>query len=83
MTLLTYWDLTMAIINGNRCVAKEKIKAVVSSEVVSTIQEYCNWANIEDIGFFIEEAASFIFSKDKEWKDHKRAIKRSKNKEAV
>ena len=39
------------------------------------------WANIEDIGYFIEEAASFVFAKDKEWKDHQRSIKRSKKNE--
>lgn len=73
----------MALINGKAFAKKEKIKAVVSSAIVKEINDYCVWANIEDTGFFIEEAASFIFSKDKEWKDHKRSMKRSKNKEAV
>jgi len=73
----------MAIINGKSFAKKEKFKAIISSEILQEINDYCAWANIKDLGFFIEEAASFIFSKDKEWKDHKRAIKRSKNKEAV
>lgn len=61
----------MAIINGNRFTKKEKIKAVLSSDIV---------ANIEDLGFFIEEAACFVFAKDKDWKDYQRSIKRtSKN----
>ena len=46
------------------------------------INEYCQWANIDDLGFFIEEAAGFIFSKDKDWKDHQRAIKRTKRQDA-
>lgn len=69
----------MAIISSKRPAQKEKIKTMVCSETVKQINEYCEWANIDDIGFFIEESASFIFSKDKEWKDHKR----SKNKESV
>lgn len=71
----------MAIINGTKFSKKEKIKAMVSSDAVAKINEYCQWANIDDLGFFIEEAACFIFSKDKEWKDHQRSIKRAnKNK---
>lgn len=68
----------MAIINGTRATKKEKIKAIVSSDVVQQINDYCQWANIDDIGFFIEEAACFIFAKDKDWKDHLRSIKRAK-----
>ena len=73
----------MALINSNQFVKKSKIKAVVSAEIVAQIQEYCQWANIDDVGFFIEEAACFVFAKDKSWKDHQRSIKRtSKNKAA-
>ena len=68
----------MAIISGTRATKKEKIKAIVSSDVVQQMNDYCQWANIDDIGFFIEEAACFIFAKDKEWKDHLRSIKRAK-----
>ena len=53
----------------------------ISAEIFEKIEEYCAWANIEDIGYFIEEAASFVFAKDKEWKDHQRSIKRSKKNE--
>jgi hypothetical protein len=31
-------------------------------------RQYYEWASISDIGFFIEEAARFDFSKEKEWK---------------
>ncbi|WP_019215858.1 hypothetical protein [Legionella tunisiensis] len=42
-----------------------------------TIQQYCQWANIDDIGFFIEEAAHFIFAKDKDWKQYQKALKKA------
>lgn len=70
----------MAIIKGNKITKKEKIKAAVSAEIVAKIEEYCQWAHIDDIGFFIEEAACFVFAKDKDWKDHKRSSKRAASK---
>ena len=70
----------MAIINGNRFTKKEKIKAIVNTEILAKMEEYCEWAQIEDLGYFIEEAAHFVMTKDRDWKDHQRAIKRvSKN----
>lgn len=65
----------MPIINGTRNQKKEKIKAEVSAETVAKINEYCAWANIDNIGFFIEEAASFIFAKDRDWKQHQKSAK--------
>jgi len=66
----------MPIINGTRFQKKEKIKAEINSETFVKINEYCAWANIDDIGFFIEEAASFIFAKDRDWKQHKKSAKK-------
>lgn len=65
----------MPIINGNRFQKKEKIKTEISSETFDKINEYCTWANIDDVGFFIEEAAGFIFAKDRDWKQHKKRLK--------
>lgn len=73
----------MAIINGTRFQKKEKIKALISSEVAEQISAYCAWANIDDIGFFLEEAASFVFAKDKEWKQHQKALKKRTEKESI
>ncbi len=42
----------------------------ISSEVYSKIEKYCSWAEIEDIGVFIEEAALHVFKADKEFKTH-------------
>ncbi|CEK10028.1 hypothetical protein [Legionella hackeliae] len=66
----------MPIINSTRVQKKEKIKAEISSETFEMITAYCAWANIDDIGFFIEEAASFVFAKDRDWKQHKKAAKK-------
>ncbi|MBA2655963.1 MAG: hypothetical protein H0U70_03160 [Tatlockia sp.] len=73
----------MPIINGNFVQKKEKIKAEISNETFKKIAEYCAWAEIEDVGFFIEEAASFIFAKDRDWKQHKKAQKKHKETETL
>jgi hypothetical protein len=66
----------MAIINGKHFQKKDKIKASISSDIAAKINEYCAWAHIDDLGFFIEEAASFVFAKDREWKQHNKAAKK-------
>jgi hypothetical protein len=66
----------MPIINGTRFQKKDKIKAEINSEIAAKITEYCAWAKIDDVGFFIEEAASFVFAKDRDWKQYKKAAKK-------
>lgn len=66
----------MPIINGTISQRKQKIKAEINTEIAAQINAYCAWASIDDIGFFIEEAASFIFAKDRDWKQHKKAAKK-------
>ena len=51
-----------------------KIEAFVNSDVIVKINEYCQWAHIEDMGFFIEKSAQLIFEKDKDWKAHQRSV---------
>lgn len=72
----------MPIINGTRVQKKEKIKAEISSETFEKITEYCLWANIDDIGFFIEEAVNYVFAKDRDWKQHKKQHKKIAKKRA-
>lgn len=72
----------MAIISGTRVTNKDKIKLEINSEILETINSYCKWADIDNISYFIEEAACFVFSKDKDWKEHCKMIKRSKKAQA-
>ena len=67
----------MAIINGKRSTKKEKVKVEINAEILENINQYCAWATIDDISYFFEEAACFVFSKDKEFKRHQKAIKRT------
>jgi len=72
----------MAIINGARFTNKTKVKINVNSDVLEQIKQYCQWSGIEDVSYFFEEAAYFVFSKDKEWKIQKKGGKRAYNKRA-
>lgn len=67
----------MAIISGARTEKKEKLKIEINAEILADIKSYCQWANIDDISYFIEEAACFIFSKDKDWKQQQKANNRT------
>ncbi|CZP44340.1 hypothetical protein [Legionella pneumophila] len=65
----------MALINARKTPEKEKIKIEMSKEIYSEIKEYCSWAGIDDISYFLEESSIMIFSKDKEWKQHRKEKK--------
>ncbi|STY29524.1 Uncharacterised protein [Legionella wadsworthii] len=65
----------MAIISGDQLRPKKKLKVDISKNTLDQIQQYCEWASIQDLGFFIEEASMFVFSKDKEWKKKQKASK--------
>ena len=58
----------MALITAKKISDVEKIKVEINKEIYAEIQRYCEWAGINEIDHFFEEAATFIFSKDKDWK---------------
>lgn len=66
----------MALIASEKILDKEKIKLDLDQGVLAEINQYCSWANISNIEHFIEEAARFIFSKDKDWKNHLKSAKK-------
>ncbi|MGQ3888957.1 hypothetical protein ACQUW5_07975 [Legionella sp. CNM-1927-20] len=68
----------MPIIDKTRLQKKEKIKVEINSDIFNKITDYCEWANISDVGFFIEEAANFVFAKDKDWKQYNKANKKKR-----
>lgn len=73
----------MPIINGNRFQKKSKLKAAIDSEIMKEMEAYCAWAKIDDVGFFIEEAVSFVFAKDRDWKQHNKAVKKASKKKSA
>ncbi len=68
---------TMALISAKKTPEKEKIKIEISKDIYSEIKEYCSWVGIDDISYFFEESSIMIFSKDKEWKQHRKEKKQA------
>lgn len=58
----------MPIISKKESIDMKKIKSEISAEIFNKIEKYMKWADIPNIGHFIEESAKLVFSKDKEWK---------------
>ncbi|WP_241652528.1 hypothetical protein, partial [Legionella pneumophila] len=67
----------MALISAKKAPEKEKIKIEISKEIYSEIKEYCSWVGIDNISYFFEESSIMIFSKDKEWKQHRKEKKQA------
>lgn len=49
---------------------KTALNTEILSEVNKKILEYCEWAGITDVGFFVEEAAKYIFANDLRWRKY-------------
>ena len=60
----------MSIIKRKTEAKKERVKLELSSDINQQINDYMQWAGIDDIGYFFEEAALFVFKQDREWKKH-------------
>jgi len=66
----------MALISTARLHEKKQVKIEISSDILQKIESYCKWSKIE-VNFFFEEAAAYVFSKDKDWKLHNKSAKKA------
>ncbi|HAU0661268.1 TPA: hypothetical protein JBG89_11600 [Legionella pneumophila] len=66
----------MALITAKKLTNKEKIKLEIDQETYAQINKYCEWVGISNIDHFFEEAATYIFSKDKEWNKYLKSSKK-------
>ncbi|HHF7380142.1 TPA: hypothetical protein ACPSKF_000636 [Legionella anisa] len=66
----------MALIAARKIKDKEKIKLEIDKDIYSEIQQYCEWIGITNIDHFFEEAATYIFSKDKDWNKYLKTRKK-------
>ena len=66
----------MALIQKKEAVSKEDLRLKIDGKLHQDILSYCKWAGFEnDLSHFVQEAANFVLSKDKDWK----AFKKLKN----
>ena len=57
----------MPIIKATQKQEKEQVRISIDKGILDTIKKYCDWANVKKMDEFFEQAAEFVFSKDKDW----------------
>ncbi len=50
---------------------KEQIRLRLEKDLLTEMQGYCTWAGVS-LEHFLEQAALFVFDKDKAWKEYKK-----------
>ncbi len=64
----------MALIKPKTKSKKTQTRVSLDESLLSQIQAYCDWAKIEKMDDFVEQAIEFVFAKDKDWKSAKSKI---------
>ena len=62
----------MAIISNRIEREKEKIKLEIDADIHQELIDYMKWANLDNISHCIEDALSFVFKSDRDWKKFKK-----------
>lgn len=57
----------MPIIKAKQKQEKEQLRINIERGIYEKIKQYCEWAGVQKVDDFIEQAAEFVFSKDKDW----------------
>ncbi len=73
----------MPIIKNRKAKDNSSIKAKIKPEVLEQIEQYCQWAGIYDLGYFIEKAANELLLKDPEWLVYKEQIQVENSSEEI
>lgn len=63
----------MPIIKSINTKKSQKIKLIISQELLDEIRKYCSWAKVENENTFFIQAAEFILKKDSDWKKYKKS----------
>ena len=60
----------MALLTASAATDKTQMRITIDAEIAMQINAYCNFAGIKKIDEFIEKAAEFVMTKDKDWQRH-------------
>jgi len=63
-------EADMPIVKVKQKQDKTQVRINIETKILGTIKQYCEWANVHKHDDFFEEAAKYLLSKDKEWKNH-------------
>ena len=61
----------MPLIKAKKKIEKDQLRINIDSNLLTNIKNYCDWAGVQKIDEFLEQAAQYILTKDKEWLSHK------------
>ena len=60
----------MSLLKATTKTNKRSIRLTMPEELLAEVEKYCNWAAIQKVEDFFEQAAQYILVKDKAWKLH-------------
>lgn len=50
---------------------EKQIRIRLKPSLVKEIESYCKWARLKDVSVFLDQSASYILKRDKEWLSQK------------
>lgn len=60
----------MPLVKSKQKQEKVQVRINIESKTLETIKQYCDWAGVAKQEEFFEEAAKYLLSKYKDWKDY-------------
>ena len=58
----------MALIQPTIKSKKTPVRLQLDEALLAQVKAYCDWANIDKVDDFVEQAIAFVFAKDRDWK---------------
>ena len=69
----------MPLIPGKPTNEKEDVRFRMEASTYKEMLDYCQWAGLrDDVAHFLNEAASMVLTKDKDWKQYKKQTESKK-----
>ena len=62
----------MSIIKSKQKHKRSQVRINIENPIMEKIKQYCEWANVEKLDDFFEQAAEFVLQKDPAWKNFSR-----------
>jgi len=61
----------MALLTPSDQTTKTQLRIQIDRQRLEKMNAYCQWAGIQKIDEFIEQAAELVFKKDRDWRKQK------------
>lgn len=60
----------MPIVKSKQKQDKTQVRINIETKIFEAMKQYCDWAGVNKHDDFFEQAANYLLSKDKDWKNH-------------